>query len=809
VLEKWIHRFLPYSWIFLLAIITLTVFTAPRAFSLLGHISTELSKLLPDDHPTIVLGNEVKKKFRKKGGGDLVLLVSSPNREVNQKVVDDLVAYLNKNPEVERVKYQKEGYEFFDRHKLLYLEVQDLEKIRDRIDRRIQREKLGGLYVDFEDGSDEADKDKGFDFGDINDKYQSEYLKGVKSPYYTNDTGTDFALWIYPKSTDTSLKYFKQFYDSMSSYVSAFPTTSYGTPIQFAYAGSIKTRIDEYTTLMSDLTMAGILSIVGILLVLLVYFRRPMGIVLLFITLGLSIINTFAICSTFLENLNVVTSFLFSILSGLGIEIGIHMFARYIEERKRGHTPEKSIYIMISRTGRSAVSGVALNCVTFFILVINQFRGFSEFGWIAGIGLLMALVSYLTIFPILIWWAEKAHLMRFKPEPEHDPHDTGWLSRWQKFPAASKVVVSGLVLMFVFAASVPMIRFEWNLGLLKIQIPETKLAREKLKAITGRVNSGAAIAVPDAATAEAIRAEVKRRKAEDKDSPTIDFFKSYYDLFPTDVDKKMALLGEIDNLLKDDALNVIKGKNKEKLDAFKEALHQTRPLAPGEEIPLGIKESFFGKGEFASEQVGFINPLPNLELDDGRNARAFYDDVHEFTIDGKKYRAFSDSMIFAEVLNIMFADSQKVIILTVLFLMVVLYMDFRNWKKAALGFGSVLWGVLGMIGIMFVFGMKFNFYNIIIVPLVLGMAVDSSVHLIHRHEELGGKSVLLALWTTGMAAGASSLTNLLGYSGLVVAHHPGLNSIGNLAVIGMLTCMMGSLIFLPAILQSLSDRNKK
>lgn len=806
--ERLVHRFLPHSWIFLLLVAVVTAAAYPKAVGLLGKISTELAKLLPDDHPTNVLGSEIKKKFRKRAGGDLVLLVSSSDIQQNQGVVDDLVAYLLKNPNVERVKYLKEGYDFFEKHKMLYLEVEDLEKIKDRVDRRIQKEKLGSLYVDFEEEGEKKRGD-GFEFDDINDKYQSEYLKGgVKTPYYASSDGQNYALWIYPKSNETSLKFFKVFYDEIKGYVSKFPMDGYAAQPQLAYAGSIKTRIDEYTTLMNDLTKAGLLSIMGILLVLLAYFRRPVGIVLLFITLGVAVLNTFAVCSLFLSNLNVVTSFLFSILSGLGIEIGIHLFSRYIEERRQGHSPEKSIYIMVSRTGRAAISGVTLNCVTFFILVINQFRGFSEFGWIAGIGILLALLSYLTVFPSLLWWSEKAGLLRFKTQTQEDDHKTGWMSRWKDFPAAPRVVTGGLVLLLVFLATVPMIRFEWNLGLLKIQIPDTKVAREKLKAITGRVNSGAAIVVPNSETAEAIRDEVGRRKQADKDSPTIDFFKSYFDLTPKDIDRKMTLLKDIDLMLQDDALNVIKGENRDKINRFREAISKTKPFEPGEEVPQGIRESFFGKGEYSNEQVGFINPLPHLEFDDGRNARAFYEDIHEFEIDGKKYRSFSDSMVFAEVLNTMFADSKKVIFLTILFLLGVLYADFRSWKKVALAFGSVTWGVLGMIGIMYFFGMKFNFYNIIIVPLVLGMAVDSSVHLIHRYEELGKKSVMLALWTTGMAAGASSLTNLLGYSGLVVAHHPGLNSIGNLAVIGMLTCMVGSLVFLPAILQFISNRKK-
>ena len=64
-----------------------------------------------------------------------------------------------------------------------------------------------------------------------------------------------------------------------------------------------------------------------------------------------------------------------------------------------------------------------------------------------------------------------------------------------------------------------------------------------------------------------------------------------------------------------------------------------------------------------------------------------------------------------------------------------------------------------------------------------------------------------ALFTSGSAALMASLTTMLGYAGLVFAHHPGLRSIGILAVIGMGTCMVSSLVFLPAFLQVLSVRS--
>ncbi len=804
-LESFIRRLIPYSWVVILICLLLTGLSVKPAVRLLGNVSTELSKLLPDDNHNVVLTGEIKKKFRKKGGGDLVILVSSSDPQANKRGIDSLVDSLSKLPQVERVKYQKDGFQFLNDHKLLYIEVDDLEKIRDRINRKIQQEKLGGLYIDFESGEAKEQEKDPFQFEDLSEKYRNEYIRSIKSPYYTNDDETTYALWVYPANKDSSLTYFREFYSLITDHLSRFDPQQFGTPLTISYAGSIRTRLDEYTTLMNDLKKGGIISLSGILLVLFLYFRRIASLFLIFIPLASGILGGFAICSFFLPHLNVVTSFLFAILSGLGVEIGIHLYARYQDDRESGIGRDDALINCLMKTGRSAIAGVTLNCVTFFILVLNEFRGFSEFGWIAGIGLLISLVSFLVFFPALLVFAERIRFLRFHRERKRI---VDWLKkRFPVFPWPRTVMVSCVVLFLLFLGSLPFLGFEWNYGVLKIHIPETDQAKSLLRDITGRVNSAAAIMIPDEPTAALIRQEYQRRKESDDQSPTIDFFRSHYDLFPKEQEKKMALLREIEELLNDDALNAVKGEKKVMIDDFRSAIARTKKVKSEKDIPQGLKDAFFGRGEFFKEQVGFVNPLPHLELDDGRNAVAFHDDAQEVKVGGKTYYAVSDAMIFADVLTTMFKDSRRVIILSILVLIIVIYLDFRNWQKSLLAFGSVFWGVMGMLALMALFEFKFNFYNMIIVPLVLGMAVDNSVHLIHRFDEFKRTSVMNALFTSGTAAGLSSLTNMLGYSGLVIAHHPGLNSIGNLAVMGMMTCMIGSLVFLPAALQFIKNRS--
>lgn len=797
--------FIKYAWAVVIFFAIISAAAVKPAVHLMSAISTNLSELLPDDYKTVQLSQEIKSQFKKRAGSDLVVILESPDAQANKKALDDLTAYIKANPDVESLRIQKPGFDFFDRHKLLFLETADLQTIKDRIQRKIQQEKLHGLYIDLDD--DAGPKKDSFDFDDVMDKYRTDYFRGIKDPYYVNPTKTIYAFWIYPKSKDNSLKYYRTFYKQMESYIKDFPLASYNPDMKISYAGSIRTRIDEYSALIKDLKLTGMISLGGCFLLLLLYFRSFTGVIILFIPLISGILLGFALCSLFFDNMNVVTSFLFSILFGLGVDIGIHMFSRYLEDREAGLSVEAATSNIFFKTGRSSATATLTTCATFFILVINDFRGFSEFGWIAGIGLLVTLSVYLLFFPSLLVLAEKLRIFKIKPH-KHARRE-GWLKKYPRFPFPKITVTASLLLLILSAVFLPRLGFEWNYGSLKIQVPETIAARLKLKEVTGRVNSPAAVLIESEEDAQAVKAAILKMKQDDTLSPSIDYFRSSYDLNPFDQKDKLVLLHDIDVLLADDAMNVLNDDKKQAITDFRQAIRETTPILE-KEVPQDVLKTFFGEGENSKKQIAFLYPQPHMELDDGRNAINFFDDIHQIhAANGKTYYASSDSLIFADVLKTLFRDSKRAIVFSLLVLAILIYIDFFNFKKSALVFGTLLMGVAWMCGCMAIFGLKFNFYNMITVPNAIGMGEDNSVHLIHRYEENNKDSVMRALFTSGGAALMASLTTMLGYAGLMFAHHPGLKSIGIISNIGLITCMFTSLVFLPAVLQIIADAKRR
>lgn len=795
VLKSIVRFVIRYYFVILAVALALGAASYPRAKAYFSNINTDLTQLIPQHYHSVQTLEEIRANF--KAVKTIILVIEDQSPDVAKKMVDELGRFLADDPEVEDVESKKRGYEFFDKHKLLFVDLEDLRTIKERMDRRIQKEKLGGLYIDFEDDSD----DEEFTFGDIESKYKSKYSVGSKSEYFTNDTETVYSIYVYPQKEPDSVKECSEFYDHIKGRVAEFSADHEFPTTKIYFTGTIRTRTDEYNMIIKDLARAGLISGIGIAVVLMLYFRRLFAVGLLFVPLTIGIMTTFAFSSFFIKDLNLVTSFLFAILGGLGIEIGIHILSRYLEERRAGKDMEEALFNTLYHTGGSALTSAATVAATFWILVINDFKGFSEFGFIAGSGLIINYLSFMFVFPSLLVTGEKIRILSFKRAFGFEVKK----AKTTRFPLPRFVLAGIALLALISLVDLPQLSFEWRFSLIKAHIPEAQLAKSKQRETSTAVNAPAMVVVHSEEEAAAIRAALNEKMK--RPGTVVNAFKSYYDLVPYDQADKLAVVDEMESLLADKTLKLVKGEHKKDLDRFKEALAETE-LIREEEVPPKVKELFFGQKGSENFQIAYINPLPKMEMDDGRNAIKFAQEIQEIRTPAGDFYPSNDSIIFADVLRTMIADGKRVMLLAFGIVFLIVLLDFRKFSVAALVISPIVLGVLFMTVFMYVMRLKLNFYNIVVAATVVGTSIDNSVHIYHRYKELGKGHLMDALRSSGGASLMSSLTNIFGFMGLVFASHNGLRSIGDLAVTGMMACLFTTLIYFPALLQFIEDRKR-
>ena len=131
---------------------------------------------------------------------------------------------------------------------------------------------------------------------------------------------------------------------------------------------------------------------------------------------------------------------------------------------------------------------------------------------------------------------------------------------------------------------------------------------------------------------------------------------------------------------------------------------------------------------------------------------------------------------------------------------VILLINFKSIRFALLGTLPLVAGLLLMVGGMWLAGVSFNSANIIVLPLILGVGIDSAIYIINRYRQGNESPAQVALSSAGIGVFLNALTILFSFGALMVAHHQGVFSIGAVMSLGMVASVAVFLAFLPALL---------
>ena len=108
------------------------------------------------------------------------------------------------------------------------------------------------------------------------------------------------------------------------------------------------------------------------------------------------------------------------------------------------------------------------------------------------------------------------------------------------------------------------------------------------------------------------------------------------------------------------------------------------------------------------------------------------------------------------------------------------------------------------LGAMAILGMELNYINMIMIPILLGIGVDSGVHMVNR--AIDGNQLQDIINETGMAIFGSILTSGLGIGALLLTNHPGLNSLAYIGILGLSINLLISIFVLPSLIQAKISR---
>jgi predicted RND superfamily exporter protein len=146
------------------------------------------------------------------------------------------------------------------------------------------------------------------------------------------------------------------------------------------------------------------------------------------------------------------------------------------------------------------------------------------------------------------------------------------------------------------------------------------------------------------------------------------------------------------------------------------------------------------------------------------------------------------------------SGSKKAALFIFLVVFAVMVITFRSFRYAILAAVPLLTGMIWMLGIYPLLGLKLNMLNIAVIPLVIGMGIDFGIHIVHRFRV--EKDLETVYLFTGKAVFLSALTTMIGFGSLaLIGSFPSIASIGAVLFLGIATCLIATMVLLPALLR--------
>ncbi len=786
-------------WVLLVAV-ALTAASLAAVRSL--RVQTNLVTLLPASAPAV---ENLRRITEKTGGfGHLIVLAEGGDPGAAARYFAALLPEVRKLSWVRYADYRVRTAPPKS-FAALYMDTADLRKVQDRLERHLEH--AGGFSL-----QDKPPPNLAFD--DLVDRYERRRKRTPKHRLYKSKDGRLAALRIVPKgSVSTDLAFGRRVQGDVQRLVKRQRPLARKLGLQVTVAGKFYNRLQDYRAVMADVRRSAFWGALLILLLITVYFRHWLAFPLLALPLGMSLSWTFALTRVTLGELNIITAFLFVILLGLGIDFGIHLLSRYRIERRRGRSAEAALTTTFRFTGRACLTSALTTSAAFLALMVTDFKGFSEFGFIAGVGVLLALLAMLTVLPALLVVAERLGLLRpGKPkEPAvvahpHSPQRPAY-RRWL-WLLLILLAAAGLAAWGGLAARTGL-AFEYDFEKLNTLPPRVVAVKQKTRQVFPRAGDAAVVLVQDRQQAAALEQAVRRAMGEDP-TPTIADVRSILQLrrlLPRDQDRKLQRLRAIQGLLSKRAVQRAVAELPAAQRRRVRALQQTsrRPMTL-DDLPDSLRRPFRALPGVRGTLV-FIEPTGSLK--DARFAARFVADTRRFRTAHRTHHPASEAVVYTETIALLQSDGLLAVAAALLAVLLLLMVDLRSPTRCLLVFLPLAVAVGWMLGVMALWPLKLNMFNMLVLPSILGLGIDNGVHVYHRHVELGPGHTRTALRSVLGPMSATTLTTMLGFGGLISAHQAGLRSIGVLAVIGMALSWLAVTTFLPALLMLVDGRKKR
>ncbi len=606
--------------------------------------------------------------------------------------------------------------------------------------------------------------------------------------------------------------------------------------IRVRLTGSVVLADEEFDTIADGALANAAGTVLLVSLVLWAALKKARIILAVFVNLVVGLVATAAVGLWLVGTLNPISVAFAVLFIGLGVDFGIQFSVPYRAERHAAGADGGLDSALVATAGgmaRPLLLAAAAIATAFYAFLPTAYVGLSELGLIAGTGIIIALVTTITLLPAL--------LAVLKPPGEPRPVGYAALAPLDRFLYDQrKWIVGGtLVLTIVGLPLLAGLRFDFNplnlrdqksesmatllelmndpdttpntIDILKGNLDEALRLAEALRRLpqVGQVvtlqsfvpeDQAAKLALIDDASfffqntlnpeeIDAAPTPAETRAAIDKLVPELAEAARGLDS-PAAVQARrlaalLAALAKAPPAALDEAQRVL-------VVPLKTTLRQVRNLLTAERVGIDTLPSTLKQLWVAADGRALMEVAPKGDANDNANLSRFVAAVRAV-----EPNAVGTPVSMIEAADAMVTAFAQAGLFAVVAIALILFIALRRLMDVALTLVPLLVAIVVTLEICVLIGLKLNFANIIALPLLLGVGVAFKIYYIvaWRSGETNflqsslTRAIFFSAWTTAIAFGS-----------LWLSHHPGTSSMGKLMALSLLTTLVAAVIFQPALM---------
>jgi hypothetical protein len=597
--------------------------------------------------------------------------------------------------------------------------------------------------------------------------------------------------------------------------------------------GPVPMADEEFATIKENAALNATITIAIVLFILWLALRWVRIIFAVFVCLVVGLLITAALGLLMVGTLNLISVYFAVLFVGLGVDFGLQFSVRYRAERHAIDNVRGALLEAGRRAGAPLTLAALATAAGFFSFLPTVYKGVSELGLIAGVGMLVAFGTSITLLPAL--------LSLLKPPSEPEQLGYAVLAPVDRFLARHRigiliatgiVVVGGLPLLF-------WLRFDFNP--INLRSPKVESVATYLQLKSDPDSGANDIEVLEPTLAAADQTADKLRAL-----PQVSRVVTLSSFVPPDQQQKLPL---IDNAAQS-LLPVLNptaasqpptdAQNVSMLNSTVDFLNRLAGSDTSDGAVaahrLAAAMSALAKADPATRQrteMVFVQPL-HTALDDLRDLfkakEITRDDLPPELVgqwvttagqaridvapqgdsnDNTVLRNFA-SAVLAVAPNaiegpISILEARKAIVsafieagaCALLSIGILLWITLRRFSDVLLTLVPLLLAGVVTLEICVLVDLPLNFANIIALPLLLGVGVAFKIYYIMAWRE-GQTNLLQSVLTRAVTF--SACTTATAFGSLWFSSHPGTSSMGKLLAISLLTTMAAAALFQPVLM---------